>query len=67
MEKERLKRVLVATSTELAQCQEGLLAPQMWELQYAWDAFSVILFMWTVGRLIWDLCHRHPGMYPPDR
>ena len=67
MELERVRRVLAVTAAELAGCMDLLPSPQSLNWQYALDGVSVLLIIWGLARLAWDLSHRHPSKFPLDR
>lgn len=67
MELEKARRALVVTSAELADCLSLMPSPQLEDVQYALDGISVVLVIWGLARLAWDLRHRHPSKFPLDR
>ena len=64
---EEQKRVNAITSEQLRDCMESVPSTLVVDLQLAWDGVSLAVVLWCVGRLIWDMRHRHAMLFPLDR
>lgn len=67
LELERIRRVLTATTAELAGCLATVPSPLLLDVQYVLDGVSLLLVFWGLMRFAWDLRHRRPDMFPVDR
>ncbi len=67
LEMEQVRRALVITNSELADCMAELPNTLAMEIQLAWDGISLVLAVWGLARFCWDIRHRHPLMFPLDR
>ena len=57
----------MVTAADLDACKHALPDPLFLDVQFVVDGVSVLLLVWALGRFIWDLIHRRPDIFPPDR
>lgn len=59
--------MLATTVAELAGCWDLVPPPLLIDMQLVLDGAAVFMFLWGLGRLVWDYHHRRPDVFPFDR